>query len=533
MDNETITVTDSASFPDVFDAERITVTDQVTITVLNTSAGSGVSVTPVDTTTGASPVSLTFSQVTQPGATSLTTASTGPAAPSGFQLGNPPVYYNLSTTALFSGSVTICINYAGIAFTQPPRLFHYENGGWVDHTTSVNAINMIACGSVTSLSPFALFQPTIIPTTTSVSSVGVTYGTAANATVSVSSSGGTVTGTVTLSVDGGSAIAMPLSNGSATLNVGVLNAGPHTLSADFASQGNFSASTANGTLSVAQAPLTLTPNNVTKVYGAALPALGFSASGFVNGETTASLTTQPTLNTAATAGSGVGSYPITIGGAVDANYSITYVQGTLTVTPALLTITANSATKILNAANPVLMWTPSRFVNGDTTSVLTSNPTCNTTASANSPVGSYPITCSGASAANYSFSYVSGTLRIQYATSVGHLIQPPINSDGTSVFNQGRTIPAKFSVYDANGVSIGSPGAVSSFFLTAIQSGTVTTTVENVVDTNNPDTAFRWDSTNQQWIFNISTANLSAGSTYIYTIALNDNSKIIFQYGLR
>src|SRR5260370_33583290 len=85
---------------------------------------------------------------------------------------------------------------------------------------------MIVCGSVTSLSPFALFQPTIIPTTTSVSAVGVTYGPAANATVSVSSSGGTVTGTVTLSVDGGSAIAMPLSNGSATLNVGVLNAGP-------------------------------------------------------------------------------------------------------------------------------------------------------------------------------------------------------------------------------------------------------------------------------------------------------------------
>jgi hypothetical protein len=58
--------------------------------------------------------------------------------------------------------------------------------------------------------------------------------------------------------------------------------------------------------------------------------------------------------------------------------------------------------------------------------------------------------------------------------------------------------------------------------------------VDSVVDTNNPDTAFRWDPTGQQWIFNIATGNLSAGSTYyIYTITLNDGSTIIFQYGLR
>jgi len=108
---------------------------------------------------------------------------------------------------------------------------------------------------------------------------------------------------------------------------------------------------------------------------------------------------------------------------------------------------------------------------------------------------------------------------------------PPINADGSSVFKQGRTIPAKFNVYDANGVAIGTPGVVSSFFLTTIVSGTVVNTVENVVDTNNPDTSFRWDG--QEWIFNITTANLSAGSTYIYTITLNDGSTILFEYGLR
>jgi len=72
-----------------------------------------------------------------------------------------------------------------------------------------------------------------------------------------------------------------------------------------------------------------------------------------------------------------------------------------------------------------------------------------------------------------------------------------------------------------------------SFFLIKIITGTVTTTVDDVVDTNNPDTKFRWDPTNQQWIFNITTQNLSAGSTHVYTITLNDGSTIFFQFGLR
>lgn len=157
--------------------------------------------------------------------------------------------------------------------------------------------------------------------------------------------------------------------------------------------------------------------------------------------------------------------------------------------------------------HPPFTSTDGGFVNGENSSVLTATPTCTTTATTISPVGSFPITCSGANAANYTFSYVPGTLKIVYAPNVGHAIQPPINPDGTSVFKQGRTVPAKFNVYDANGVSIGTPGVVSSFYLTGILSGTTTTSVEDVADTNNPDTSFRWDG--QEWIFNITTGNLT------------------------
>jgi hypothetical protein len=115
----------------------------------------------------------------------------------------------------------------------------------------------------------------------------------------------------------------------------------------------------------------------------------------------------------------------------------------------------------------------------------------------------------------------------------GHQILPPVDPAGMSVFKQGRTVPAKFRVCDANGVSIGTPGVVSAFFLVQIIGGTSAMTVEEPVDTNNPDTAFRWDPTSQQWIFNITSGNLTAGNTYVYAITLNDGTIINFQYGLR
>ena len=91
-----------------------------------------------------------------------------------------------------------------------------------------------------------------------------------------------------------------------------------------------------GTLTSPRHPLTITADNQTKVYGAALPTLTASYTGFVNGDTSASLTTQPTLTTTATAASHVAGspYAITASGAVDPDYTISYVAGTLTVTPA-------------------------------------------------------------------------------------------------------------------------------------------------------------------------------------------------------
>ncbi len=96
--------------------------------------------------------------------------------------------------------------------------------------------------------------------------------------------------------------------------------------------------TVNPTL-LTPAPLTITADNKSKVYGETNPVLTVTYSGFVNNDGPAQLTTQPVVTTTAITTSPAGQYPITATGATDPNYTITYVPGTLTITPQPQTIT--------------------------------------------------------------------------------------------------------------------------------------------------------------------------------------------------
>ena len=127
----------------------------------NTVTGSEVAVQPVDATTGASPAILTFTSVTRGGTTSVASAASGPAPPAGFRTGTPAVYYNLSTTAGYSGAIGVALGFNGVGFHHPAkvRLFHYESGAWVDRTVTDNPTGGYAVAQVSSLSPFALFEP--------------------------------------------------------------------------------------------------------------------------------------------------------------------------------------------------------------------------------------------------------------------------------------------------------------------------------------------------------------------------------------
>jgi hypothetical protein len=152
----------------------------------------------------------------------------------------------------------------------------------------------------------------------------------------------------------------------------------------------------------------------------------------------------------------------------------------------------------------------------------------------------YTVTYNYGGDANFlSAPMASTTLSVKYAGvgmcggDLGHTILQPINANGLSVFNSKSTSPAKFRVCDANGVSVGTPGVVKSFVLYQILNGTATM-VNEAVDSTTPDSAFRWDPTAQQWIFNISNKNLGpANQTYFFLITLNDGTSIQFSYGLK
>jgi hypothetical protein len=90
----------------------------------------------------------------------------------------------------------------------------------------------------------------------------------------------------------------------------------------------------------------------------------------------------------------------------------------MTTRSAKLTVSADHQTRLFGQGNPSLTSTISGFVGGETASVVSGAASCSTTATAASPAGSYPITCTvgSLSAAGYVFdSFVAGTLTVSYS----------------------------------------------------------------------------------------------------------------------
>jgi hypothetical protein len=122
--------------------------------------------------------------------------------------------------------------------------------------------------------------------------------------------------------------------------------------------------------------------------------------------------------TTATANSHVGHYAITASGAVDADYTISYDAGSLAVTPAPLTVTADSKTKVYGDSLPGLTACYSGFVNGDSASVLIGTPALTTDAALHSAPGVYTITAGPGTLADpdYVFQFANGTLTVNKAS---------------------------------------------------------------------------------------------------------------------
>lgn len=170
-----------------------------------------------------------------------------------------------------------------------------------------------------------------------------------------------------------------------------------------------------GTLTVNPAPLTIKANDATRQYYSDDPNFGYTCNGFVNGENEEVLSPKPALTTTANRSSSVGTYPIKVSGASNSNYSISYVDGTLTITPRTLYASVGNYERVYNEDNPEFEVKYDGFVGNENEKVLITKATASTTATKTSDVGSYPINVTGGSADNYKFSYTSGTLTINKA----------------------------------------------------------------------------------------------------------------------
>jgi len=224
-------------------------------------------------------------------------------------------------------------------------------------------------------------------------------------------------------------------------------------------------------INVNQAGLTVTANNVSKLYGQNLVFAGteFTTSGLIGSDSVTSVTlaSDGATNTAPVAGS---PYSITANAAVGSglgNYNITYNPGNLTVEPANLGVTADNQSRIYGATNPVFTVSYSGFINGEslTNSDVVGAPDLSTMADTNSPVGTYDITnlVGSLASTNYTFSLTNGTLTVAVAAiTVTANSASKVYGQSLSFAGTEFTTSSLFGSDSVSGVTITSAGALNS-----------------------------------------------------------------------
>ena len=195
---------------------------------------------------------------------------------------------------------------------------------------------------------------------------------------------------------------------------------------------NYDISYVNGSLTVEARDLTITATNKTKTYGDTVvfdqttPSSDFSVVGLVNADTVDSitLTSAGAAATATVAGSPYAIIPSAAVGTGLENYDISYVNGSLTVDPKDLTITASNKTKTYGETITFDETTPSAdfavagLINGDTVNsiTLTSAGAAAGAPVAGSPYNIVPSASVGTGLTNYDISYVNGALTLNKAS---------------------------------------------------------------------------------------------------------------------
>ncbi|SMG08164.1 MBG domain-containing protein [Sphingobacterium psychroaquaticum] len=168
-----------------------------------------------------------------------------------------------------------------------------------------------------------------------------------------------------------------------------------------------------GAIVVTPAVLVVDANASNKVYGANDPVFTYTVSGFVNNEDKSVLT--GVLGRAA-GQEDVGVYAITRNTLNAANYTLDYTGNNLSITPALLTVTAKDETKVFGTMDPAWIYDVDGLQFNDTDHVVSGT----LTREPGEEVGSYAILGANlATNANYTLKYMPGVFEITKATLTG------------------------------------------------------------------------------------------------------------------
>ena len=224
---------------------------------------------------------------------------------------------------------------------------------------------------------------------------------------------------------------------------------------------NYAVNSNNGTLTVTQAPLIVTAGNASRLYGDPNPAFTGTITGLKNGDNITAIISGADPTTA------VGTFPL-VPSLVDpggklGNYAVTSNNGTLTIGPAPLTISAANAARAYGSPNPVFTGAIAGLKNADNiTATFTS------VADINSIPGSYPIVPTlndpTLKLGNYTVTSKNGILIIGPATPVVNLSVQAGQSTAlltAQVVNAGAIFPTGTVQFSEGTTALGQPVTLS------------------------------------------------------------------------
>ena len=442
---------------------------------------------------GDTPSSLTTQPTCVTSATAASVVGTYAATCSGAVDSNYAISYVGGSVTVSPAPITITassssMTYGDSAPTVTPTIDGLQNG----EGASVLGAGLSCTTEATSSSPVGPYRSscsgaadtnyaiTYVDGSTTVTPASVTI-TASSSSMTYGDSAPTVTPTIDGLQNGEGASVLGAGLSCATEATSSSPVGPYRSSCSGAADTNYAITYVDGSTTVSPASLSITASSATLTYGDPVPDITAQVTGLVNGEAAAVLGVGLLCSTSAQPGSAAGTYASTCSGAVDSNYTIAYVDGTVTVDPAALVVTASSSAVTYGDSVPPVTASFAGFVNGDSGSSLSTAPSCTTTAVSASPPGSYPTSCSGAVDPNYSITFEPGSVVIGRAPLV------IVASSGTSTY--GDNPPAVTPAYQGfaagdSAVSLTTPPTCATTATQASGVGTYTTSCSGAVDAN-------------------------------------------------